>query len=221
MAESKASTGQPRWRTKLHPFFVSVAEHNKKIVQLSRTGRESDRQESQRMIRNPPAELVEEARRLGDERARSGIKSSMSATKLFAVDDRYPATPEMSDEQFMLAWLAWNKYGKTLKQLLEEDRAGVKQSSERLVTIRQEYNHWRYDKQDPEKLKFKFDREHQLLIMMGLDFGIDSLTAEELADCFNELCACGAWHSPENLRKLRTRTKQFLTAAGAQVESDS
>ena len=171
------------------------------------------------MIRNPPAELVEEARRVGDERARLGIKASMSATTLFTVDDRYPATPDMSDEQYTLAWLAWNKYGKTLKQLLEEDKAGVKQSSERLVTIRQEYNRWRYDKQDPEKLKFKFDREHQTLIIMGLDFGIDSLTAEELADCFNELCACGEWHSPENLRKLCTRTKQFLTAAGAQIES--
>lgn len=49
----------------------------------------------------------------------------MSGTTLFTVDDRYPATPDMSDEQFTLAWLAWNKYGKTLKQLLEEDKAGV------------------------------------------------------------------------------------------------
>jgi hypothetical protein len=45
----------------------------------------------------------------------------------------------------------------------------------------------------------------------GLDFGLDILTANELADCFDALCTCGAkQHDPENLRKLRTRILQSL-----------
>ena len=47
----------------------------------------------------------------------------------------------------------------------------------RLVPIRQEYNRRRYDKQDPEKLTFEFDREHQPLIIMGLDFGLEPAPA--------------------------------------------
>ena len=52
--------------------------------------------------------------------------------------------------------------------------------------------------------------------MFGLDLGIEALSAEELADCFDELCACGKRHTPDNLRKLRTRLLQFLSAAGVE-----
>jgi len=203
------------WRGKIHPFFIKMAEQHKKIVQLSRSGSEEDRQESQRLIRNPPPEMVEEAQRVGDEFRRSGKKIDSSVSAIFQIDERFPATPNISDEEYMLAWFAWNRYGKTFKQLLEEDRNGVRQSSMRVLTVGRDYQRWRYRELDPEKAKFKLDREHQVLIQYGLAFGVESLSAEELADCFNELCPCGKTHFPENLRKLRTRVIGFLDAARA------
>jgi len=201
------------WRSKIHPFFVRLAAQHKKIVQLSQSGSEDDRRESQRLIRNPPPEMVEEAQRVGDEFQRSGKKINSSISAIFSTDAGLPGISEISDEDYMLAWFAWNRYGKTLKQLLEEDRNGVRQSSMRVLAVNRDYQRWRYSELDPEKAKFKLDREHQVLLRYGLAFGIGALSAEELADCFDELCPCGKTHFPENLRKLRTRLEAFLDAA--------
>ncbi len=69
---------------------------------------------------------------------------------------------------------------------------------------------------DPEKLRFKTDREHFAVVACGLNFGIADLAPEELADCCDALCACGKRHSPENLRKLRASivktTRMFKTS---------
>jgi hypothetical protein len=63
---------------------------------------------------------------------------------------------------------------------------------------------------DPNKLKFKTDLDHFDLMVFGTDLGLEPLSDEELAECFDELCPCGKEHYGENLRKLRTRIdKQF------------
>lgn len=180
-----------------------MAEQHAKIVQLSRSGSPDDRQESQRLIRNPSTEMLAEADRVGDELRRSGKLPNPSISAIYTIDERFPASPFISDEDYMLAWLAWNRYGKTFKQLLEEDRRGIRQSSMRLVTVNRDYQRWRYGELDPEKMRFKLDREHQSLIQYGLGFGVESLSAEELADCFDKLCPCGKRHFPDNLRKLQ------------------
>jgi hypothetical protein len=89
---------------------------------------------------------------------------------------------------------------------VQEDRAAKERSSIRLVRAWNDFQKWRYGKLHAEELKTKYDREHRNLIMMGLDFGIENLTAEELADFANDECPCGSRdHAPENLRKLRSR----------------
>jgi len=201
------------WRNnKIHPFFIKLAGQHKKIVQLSRSGSAEDRLESQRLIRNGPAEMVEEARRVADEFRNSGKKFHGSISTIFTIDERSPASPDVSDEDYMLAWFAWNRYGKTFKQLLDEDRNGLRQSSMRVVAVNRDYQRWRYGELDPEKMKFKPDREHQVMLLYGLIFGMESLSPEELADCFDELCPCAKTHFPDNLRKLRSRVTQFLDA---------
>src|SRR5690349_652807 len=97
------------WRSKVHPFFVKMAVQHKKIVQLSQSGSEEDRQESQRLIRNPPQEIVEEAQRVGDEFHRTGKKINSSISAIFATDAGVPGISEISDEDYMLAWFAWNR----------------------------------------------------------------------------------------------------------------
>ena len=60
----------------------------------------------------------------------------------------------------------------------------------------------------PKDLKLKFNWDHFSVIIQGLDFGLDRLTAEELADCLSEICPCGQRHSLEYLKKVRTSIKQ-------------
>jgi len=43
----------------------------------------------------------------------------------------------------------------------------------------------------PERLRSKFDYHHLSTMRMCLDLGIEALTQEELADCFDEVCTCG------------------------------
>lgn len=201
------------WQSKVHPFFVKVAQQQKKINQLSR-GSDEERSEAQRLIRNPPAEFRAEAERIGDEFRRTGKPWTLDALKLFGVNPGPGPQPEISHENYMLSWIAWNRYKKTFQQLLEEDLAGIRQSSKRVVEVHRDYQRWRYGELQPKNMRFKTDVDHQALIICGWDFGIESLSPEELTACFDELCSCGKEHDPENLRKFRTRLVRFLEAAG-------
>jgi hypothetical protein len=113
----------------------------------------------------------------------------------------------ISEGQEVLGWLARNKYGKSIFELMAGDHAGDEKSSKQLVSLMQEYQRWRYGKLDPHELRFKCDYRHTSFMLMGLDLGITSLSPGELADCFDALsvCDCGDAHDGENLSKLRKR----------------
>ena len=195
------------WRTKVDPLYIRIFEEYRKIVDLSRSPSPVDREEAERLKRNPPEDLLAAVRQAGEERRRSGVVTPIASTILGPTDP----SQALADASFMIHWLAWNKWGKTLEQLVAEDRRGVQKSSSQLLAVQQEFQNWRYGKQDAEDVKTKFDREHWTLIMWGLNMGVETLTQEELADFANDVCLCGCkQHSPENLRKLRTRILKFL-----------
>lgn len=203
------SAGPKDWRAKVHPLYLKVLEQYRKVIELSQSPSPDDCQEAERLKRNPPAELMEAVRRYGEERRRSGGTVTPVATTILGSNDPRRA---LSDMSFMSHWLAWNKYGKSLEQLIAEDRSGSETSSKQVIHVAEAVRKWRYEKLNPERLHTKFDREHWDLIMMGLDFGIEKLTADELADFADAECPCGSHeHSPENLRKLRDRMLAALT----------
>jgi len=122
-----------------------------------------------------------------------------------------PAVKDFSDEQFMLSWLSWYKYGKTWRQLQYERNAGKWWASQRILAVLKDFEKWKFNKLDPNDMRFKIDRPHFILMAFGLDFGLDKLTLNELADCFDALCICGIeQHDPENLRKLKARILKSL-----------
>jgi len=209
---ARVSIREPRnWREKVDPLYIRIVEQYRKIVDLSRSPIPVDREEAERLKRNPPQELVEAVRQAGEERRRTGGSIRPIASTVLGSTDPSVA---LADAGFMVHWLAWNRWGKTLEQLVKEDRRGVEKSSRQLLSVLQGFQEWRYGKQDAEDLKTKFDREHGTLIMWGLDFGVAKLSQEELADFANEMCFCGSkQHSPENLRKLRARILILLETA--------
>lgn len=197
------SSGPSDWRAKVHPLYLRILQQYRKIVDLSQSPSAEDQQEAERLKRNPPKKLMEEVRRLGKERRRSGGTVTSVAATILGSDD---AKIALCDANFMQHWLAWNKGGKTLERLVQKDREANEKSSRQLQNLLADFQKWRYGKLNADELKTKLDREHRNLIMMGLDFGIENLTAEELADFANDECPCGSKeHSPENLRKLRSR----------------
>ena len=79
------------------------------------------------------------------------------------------------------------------------------------MAVLKDFEKWKFNKLDPNDMRFKMDRPHFILMAFGLDFGLDKLTLNGLADCFDALCTCGIeQHDPENLRKLKARILKSL-----------
>ena len=63
---------------------------------------------------------------------------------------------------------------------------------------------------DRNPMEVADDLEHFDLMIFGIDPGLETLSNEELASCFDELCPCEGPHFGENLRKFRDRiNKEF------------
>jgi hypothetical protein len=209
------------WRKKVHPYFVELMEQYKQIEPLGRSPWKEDRDRAQQWARSPHEELRKKAREVGDEFRRSGKVLHDVAGKILDLDgEDSSAVKEPSDEQFMLCWLSWFKYGKTWRHLQNERNAGNWEASQQILAVLEDYEKWKFGKLDPNDLRFKMDRPHFTLMAAGLDFGLDTLTANELADCFDALCTCGVeQHDPENLRKLRTRILRSLQELNSKTAS--
>jgi hypothetical protein len=197
------------WGKKVHPFYVRMVEYDNHVANLLASPDEADRAEGQRLADNPPEELIEGAQRLHDARPESERPKANARLLIYGVADSKEGTTT-SDEQFTLGWLAFNKFGKSIVELMEGNAVGDEKSSRQLASVTKGYQDWRYRKLDLNKMRSKFDRQHILLIRVGLGLGIESLSQEELADCFDALCRCGGSHDPENLRKLKTRVIEIL-----------
>ena len=125
-------------------------------MDLSRSPSQADREEAEYLKRNPPEDLAAALRQAGEERRKTSLARQIASTILGSADPSLA----LGDAGFMMHWLAWNKWGKTLEQLIDEDRRGVEKSSRRLLSVQQEFQKWRYGKQDAENVQTKFDREH-------------------------------------------------------------
>jgi len=194
----------------LHPFFTRVAEFRQELERLSRSSSAEDDAKAQELIRNPPADLLRAAGEVAEEMRQKGLNLSDAAVLSLGIEGPSPGY-HIPNEQFMPAWISWNKYGKTIPQLKKESKGGSWPAMQKLLRIEEMYQRWHFGKLQPEEMRFKSDHTHFTLLGMGLDFGVATLTPNELADCFDKLCSCGKIHDPENLRKLRTRILRTLS----------
>jgi hypothetical protein len=200
---------ETNWREKVHPFFIRMLEYNNRVSQLQASQNQADREEAQRLTANPPPELVEEAHRMHDAIPASERPPHDAYLSIFGAVDA-PEGGAISEGQFTLGWLAFNKFGKSIVEVIEGDAAGDEKSSRQLLSVEKDYQNWRYGRLDLNKMRFKFDGHHILIMQAGLELGLRALTSEELADCYDALCGCGKSHSPDNLKKLRARVIKMM-----------
>jgi len=156
-----------------------------------------------------PDHLIQEALRVNRQLEKSGGLRYNARIHMLGLED-LPAGSTISIGDYMFAALCWYKYGKTIKELVQQSAAGSPKASTQLLNLMRDYDRWRFGKPHRRQSGSKFDLNHHSLMTSGLDLGLDRLTADELADCFDELCSCGKEHSPENLRKLRERMIKAL-----------
>jgi len=196
-----------------------MAEYQKTIDKLNESSSTADREEAQRLARGPlPAHLVKEALRLNRQLERSGGLRYQARIHMLGLED-LPAGSTISTGDYMFRAMCWYKYGKTIKELLEQSNAGSPKASTQLLNLMRDYDRWRFGKPHRRQSGSKFDLNHHSLMTSGLDWGMDRLTADELADCFDELCSCGKEHAAENLRKLRDRIIKALQRINTKSET--
>jgi hypothetical protein len=109
-----------------------------------------------------------------------------------------------------LEHLHWRRHGKTHHQDVEAARRDRLDALERLNRTSTDYVRRRRGKRVKN---FKNDPTHWTLLESGIDLGLDELTSEELADCFDEVCPCRSPHDADAMKKQRNRLRKLLEEA--------
>lgn len=118
----------------------------------------------------------------------------------------YPENPESSD---MFRKIIFLKHGITFRELIwQVDIEKNEAAHRKLMAVHRDY--WRLlsGTTHYKDFKLKFSVDHLDLLTSGFDSGLDKLTPDELGDCLDEICPCEQKHSPEYLKKLRTRIRR-------------
>src|SRR6266576_3400227 len=156
------------WRKKVHPVFVELMEQLKQNEPLSRSPWREDREKAQTWAKKAEIEFRVKGREVGEQLRQAGVMLHDFAGKILDLDVQEPAVKELPDEQFMLSWLSWYKYGKTWKELQHERTAGKWWASQRILAVLKDFEKWKFNKLDPNDMRFKMDRSHFNLIAFGL-----------------------------------------------------
>lgn len=209
--------GHSSWRDKVHATFVKWWSLQKKNRAL---GKIKDVDEFKRRSREWQTEAGPLSREFID--AQHQIRDSVGAALLAEIargmdtegpdivppireGNLYAENPESSP---FFRQLVFMKHGVTFYDLIQEiDIEKNPAAHRKWMAVHRDY--WRMISGHGAKdLKLKFNWDHFFIIMQGLDYGLNELTPEELADCLNEICPCGLRHSPEYFKKVRTAIRQ-------------
>jgi hypothetical protein len=192
------------WKEKVHPAFLG-------IVQLYRDSNKT-------LLRSAPADFKRNAEKL---------RTQISQTReelLKRYPELQPGSPSkhvtaasarfLSERDIALGtleWLCWRRTGQPLAVLLAEEKAGNLEAHENIVRVRDDF--WRAVHGRGPVAPFKGNSDHSDIMELGLNLGLNKLTGEELADCFDEVCTCEMAHDADALKKQRARVRKQLQAA--------
>ena len=209
------------WRQEVHPVFIELAEAFKEaILALKALGP------------NPPGELAAAIQARMQEKSER-IRQSYPSTYQSTVTDGTFSNPfelifvgsasgspmtERDINQGFIEELYWKRYSEPLWIALQKAEAGDLAAYRRVMRIGEDYELLREGKGPIKPPKTHVD--HNFLLMLGLDMGLNKLGAEELANCFDALCPCGEPHDADALKKQRARVVKSLRRATAWFQQD-
>lgn len=202
------------WKAKVHPAFLDLAKlyrelaHSLRAIQGNPSRKAVSKIHTQAL--NGLVEIRKRFRHWPD--GVDSVYSMMYVTPPKVRLEEAVRQPESAHFTGLLEWLAWKRCRQPFWQIAQEDAAGNREASKKIERIIAEGNKLRYGEKLPG---FKYDLDHAGLLEMGLPLGLDKLTSEELADCFEEVCACGKHHSADNLKKQRKRLLEAIETAVA------
>jgi len=222
------------WKAKVRPQLLELAQIYKGYIQICEQIKTMTPQQKEKFRGEEPDEKTKNRVREKMNLLASGQSEDQArgsepfyAASISAAEGQpvffenhgvfYDAAPnEPSGNKWLLGmmeFIAEQRYARPLYQILEEDRIGVKESSDKIQRILQDAHQLRYGE---PVLAPKGKIDHRAIFDFGLGRGLEHLTAEELADFFDNFCPfCTAGHSPDALRRQRDGlTEQRKAALG-------
>lgn len=208
-----------KWKAKLQPLFFELADLNKqgtvRRLQIEREYNQELKALGRSAAQPLKAEVVRRRKQKDEE-----LMKWMDA-KLVDLDERYKAVPEsprqypwlqaarhgpltpQKEEIGMLEWLHSERHGEALITTRAKADAGDLESLHKLQRTEEDAFRIKHGK---ALKKFQGDPIHRDIFQFGIGLGLENLSSEELADCFDEVCPCGAeGHNADALKKQRSR----------------
>lgn len=191
------------WKAKVHPALLEIAslwsDFQKSVLSSGPNGATGNAQEFRAKVRRTRDELL---KKYPDLRPGSSSNHVLAASK--------PVLSEQDAAVGALEWLTWRRTGRPLAVLLAEEKAGSLEAHKGMQRVRDDS--WRAIHGESIE-SFKGNPIHCELLELGFGLGLNALSAEELADCFDELCPCGESHDADALKKLRARVRVRFQAS--------
>ncbi len=192
------------WKEKVHPAFLGIAKlYRDSQKSLSKSG-PNDVKRNAEKLRVQVSETREKLLKRYPE-----LRPGLPSNHVTAASARF-----LSERDIVLGaleWLCWRRTGQPLAMLLSEEKAGNLEAHAKVVRVRDDF--WRAVHGRGPVAPFKGNSDHSEIIELGSNLGLNKLTDEELADCFDEFCTCGKAHDADALKKQRARVRKQLQAA--------
>lgn len=218
MGRDRLNTQENDWKKKLQPAFCDLAELNREFEQRWAQMQENWRRELGRAgsarTQNDLAELIARDKAALEEWFEKGlvdinnrytpIQYNPAAYNYLTLD------PLASDSKGILEYLHFHRHGESLRVTQSKDANGDLDAYDKIARTGKDARILSFGK-GPIK-PFQEDPVHRQLMQLVICYQRERLTAEELAQCFDEYCACGNDHDADALRKMRQRFEAELTA---------
>jgi hypothetical protein len=195
---------QKSWKAKVHPAFLDIALiYGDSQENLPGSGPNQLTQNAQK-LRGRVLQTREDVLKRYPE-----LQPGSPSNHITAATARYSSRRD--NLTGILEWLCWRRFGQPLSALAAEERAGNLEAHDKVHRLKDDL--WRLLHGRGPIEPFKGNSRHSELMELGLNLGLDALTDEELADCFDEFCRCGKDHDPDALKKQRARVRKQLEVA--------
>jgi hypothetical protein len=200
------------WKLKVHPFFIHCALAKRQAIRaLNALGPNPPVNKTDKIL----AQLNRQLRRTQKKHGKDLPTNSTDPLDIIFVAPGYaPGSPAEHDQNF-LELIYFERYREPLWIACQKSESGGLEALEalrRISRISEEYQRHRFNLGGLKPPKG--DLEHFQMFEIGFDLGLNELSAEQLADCFDELCPCGnEIHDPDSLKKQRQRFRNLLRDA--------
>jgi hypothetical protein len=212
-------TNPLKWREKLHPAFFELAQIWRDITKRVEAVEEACRNVLRELGPTPAHDSIAEAiyhrgqaiNMLGQEFDAKLVEINACYPSLPSSPFAYPwlkvarAAPLGAEREAIgfMEWLHSERHGEPLENTLNDVNAGSLSALHKLQRTQEDLFRMEHE-QGPLK-EFQGNLCHRDLLELGFCFGMERLTSEELADCFEEYCPCGKDHDADALKKQRAR----------------